>query len=57
MDISSKIEKESDGCSCSTSATYLQFNKLDVIDELENSDAGAVTGSEALMATGFICQV
>jgi hypothetical protein len=28
-------------------------NNLDVIAELENSDAGAATGSEALMATGF----
>jgi hypothetical protein len=28
-------------------------NNLDVLSELENSDAGAATGSEALMATGF----
>ena len=28
-------------------------NNLNVIADLENSDAGAVTGSEALMATGF----
>ena len=28
-------------------------NNLDVLVELENSDAGAATGSEALMATGF----
>ncbi len=28
-------------------------NSLDVITKLENSDAGAATGSEALMATGF----
>jgi hypothetical protein len=30
-----------------------ESKKLDVIAELENSDAGAATGSEALMATGF----
>ena len=29
------------------------YNNLDVIADLENSDAGAVTGSEALMATGY----
>lgn len=28
-------------------------NNLDVLKELESSDAGAATGSEALMATGF----
>lgn len=28
-------------------------NNLDVLKGLENSDAGAATGSEALMATGF----
>ncbi len=28
-------------------------NNLDVLVEIENSDAGAATGSEALMATGF----
>lgn len=28
-------------------------NNIDVLTELENSNAGAATGSEALMATGF----